>query len=416
MTEVKSFAGFEVCCGTDIGLQRTENQDNYGFFDTLNGFVFVVCDGMGGHAGGAEASEIAVNGINVFLSNYYFKNPKDALIQAIIYANNLIYATATENKNLYGMGSTIVLGILRKNQFFYAHVGDSRIYLFSQKKFSCLTKDHSYVQGLIDNNLITAEEAANHPRSNELAKALGVDDSVEPSVCESPVELSKGDMLLLSTDGLTSYVNGEVIENYINKPDKIDSKVANLIKASNDTGGHDNITVQIINYLADNLIVVNKNVDFIQDNKKYLIFSLSLFLFVMAYILSTQKSNNFSIVNEEERRQHDTLISSNESTRDTILLYIIKKNDNLNDIVERFSLDADQLALLNKVDSVVIRQGYILRIPLKAIHTVESGDNLSVLEEIYKTPKELIMKANELNSIDLRSGQKLYIPKIKKEN
>lgn len=149
---------------TDVGRKRSANEDSMGNAVTINGLVSIVCDGMGGHVGGATASKIAVNAILENLNTNYYDDPRIAIGESIDIANSAILNEAAAHPELSGMGSTCVLLIVRNGKVYIGHVGDSRIYLIRSRRIVQLTKDHSYVQMLVDKGEITKEQAEHHPR------------------------------------------------------------------------------------------------------------------------------------------------------------------------------------------------------------------------------------------------------------
>ena len=177
---------------TDIGLKRQANEDNYGTQSTVNGEVFIVCDGMGGHVGGATASKIAVESIASYLNTEYYENIFIALGKAVEFANAQVFGEAQSNPELKGMGTTCTVLIVREHKVYIAHVGDSRIYIQNDGKLKRLTKDHSFVQGLVDKGIIRDSEAEEHPRKNELLQALGVRPEVEVTVAQEAIEPKQG--------------------------------------------------------------------------------------------------------------------------------------------------------------------------------------------------------------------------------
>ncbi len=220
---------------TDRGLTRPTNQDSY-YIDADNGWA-VVADGMGGHNGGETASTMAVDIIkSVMLKG---EDPKEAVCQA----NAQIFEKSLGNKDLLGMGTTIVLVVVRDQKAGIYHVGDSRAYLVKKGKLKQITTDHSIVQQLIESGTITKEQAKYHPQRNLITRAVGTEREVE--IDENEVSFSKNDAILVCSDGLSSYVDKEEIEKILNDyPD--DEAVAKLIEAANDKGGKDNITVVLI--------------------------------------------------------------------------------------------------------------------------------------------------------------------------
>ncbi len=239
---------FEFGNHTDVGRVRQANEDYLGYFNTLNGHVFVVCDGMGGHVGGATAAQMAVNSIRAFFEHRFYDYPREAIRQALLYANGQIHAAAGQNPQLRGMGTTCVLALFRKGELWYGHVGDSRIYRFTGGRLERLTRDHSYVQQLMDQGLLTEAEAENHPRRNELTRALGTSREVVVDTASQALLPGSGDALLLCTDGLTGLLSDEAIRAELARIGPAQTKAVRLVERANDAGGYDNITVQVVQF------------------------------------------------------------------------------------------------------------------------------------------------------------------------
>jgi serine/threonine protein phosphatase PrpC/LysM repeat protein len=250
---------------TDVGKVREANEDYLGYFENANGHLFVVCDGMGGHAGGATASQLAVESIRQFFEHGYYENLPEALRQSILFANQQIYAQANHNAHLQGMGTTCVVVIIRNDDVFYAHVGDSRLYLQSSNRLQRLTKDHSVVQEMVDQGLLREEDAENHPRKNQLTRALGTLQEVDVDVSEQSFHPVNGDILLICTDGLNGMINDSVIGQVLSEHTLVQNKAIKLVQLANDAGGYDNITVQLIQFdtaitggTTDDMTSINK--------------------------------------------------------------------------------------------------------------------------------------------------------------
>jgi serine/threonine protein phosphatase PrpC len=288
---------------THIGLKRSENQDAFGDASTRYGHVFVVCDGMGGHAGGVEASQLAVKTILDYLSNEIQDSVVQALHEAIVKANSNIYQTAQHNPELRGMGSTCVVVLLSpEGQAYLAHVGDSRVYGWQKGQLYHLTKDHSFVQLLVDQGEVSPEDAENHPNKNKILRALGAEEEVKPTISSKPLPLSAGMRFLLCSDGL----NGMVSEADICKTvtgSQLDQQMADmLISQALNGGGKDNITLTLIDILDGPFhsefseydvrgvrkkdSPVGKGLKPISSRMKYmLMLSLAFLLLVIAYFL-----------------------------------------------------------------------------------------------------------------------------------
>ncbi len=235
---------------SDIGRRRKANEDNMANAITQNGLVSVVCDGMGGHVGGATASHIAVNTIIEHLQNVYYEDPRIAIGEAIDRANQAILQQAALQPELQGMGSTCVLLLVRSGKVYYGHVGDSRIYLVQSRRIKQLTKDHSYVQMLVDAGQITQEQAEHHPRKNEITNALGIPNMQPASVAEEAILPEAGDCFVLCSDGLSGMVPDATICKVVSRQAEMNAqdRVNQLVQLANDNGGVDNITVQMVEF------------------------------------------------------------------------------------------------------------------------------------------------------------------------
>jgi len=232
---------------TDVGMVRSNNEDFYDFFSSDFGEVFIICDGMGGYSGGEIASKLATNTIKNRIQNnpHRLTYPPDIIREAIDVANKVIIDKSNEDASLKGMGTTVVILIIKNNFAYYGHVGDSRLYLSRGNIFTGLTKDHSFVQQLVDKGLITPKEAETHPRKNEITKALGISENLNPEIRQDGLKIYKGDKFLLCSDGLNSMVSDEEISKILSDYD-IEDAADILIEKANEYGGKDNITLQIV--------------------------------------------------------------------------------------------------------------------------------------------------------------------------
>lgn len=234
---------------TITGQVRQANEDSCGFATVPNGELFVVCDGMGGHVGGATASRIAVEQIIQHFKAQRYPNIYQALHDALCRANFQIIGAANAEPSLKGMGTTACIVLFDGNDAYIAHVGDSRIYLYEGQKNRLfrITKDHSYVQSLVDMGQLDDREAEHHPRKNVIMKALGTKEELKPEVYMSPVQPAKGDMFLICSDGLSGMVDDDGIEAILSTDQSIEQKVLDLVTNANVPGkGLDNITAQVI--------------------------------------------------------------------------------------------------------------------------------------------------------------------------
>jgi protein phosphatase len=249
---------------TDVGLVRKANEDNCYAAETPNGFLFAVCDGMGGHVGGARASAIAVNSIVKFLTKEHYAAVGQALEDALNYANRQILRVASEEPELKGMGTTACILLLRDDRAYFAHIGDSRIYLYcsKQQKLHRLTKDHSVVQGLVDHGVISEAEAEHHPNKNRILKTLGIKRNIQPDICTMPVLPAKDDVFLICSDGLSGMVDDELLQHILEQKVSLQEKGDNMLTFAKQAGGTDNITLQLVHISHSphaNPVFVSKN-------------------------------------------------------------------------------------------------------------------------------------------------------------
>jgi len=248
--------GVELAGMSDIGCQRENNEDQYAYWEPTaddefarKGRLAMVADGMGGHEGGQEASRIAVETIREIFADSGDGDPQSLLLIGFQIAHERILDYAAGHPELHGMGTTATAVALLGNQLYYAHVGDSRLYLIRGSNISRLTHDHSYVGRLVENGVISAAEAEIHPQRHILTAALGAGTDLLPETPQRPIALQKDDVLVLCTDGLWSLLTESEIQSVVanNQPNEACQA---LIKMTKDRGGPDNITVQVLRLAA----------------------------------------------------------------------------------------------------------------------------------------------------------------------
>ena len=241
---------------TDVGLVRTNNEDNFGY-DLRHG-IFVVCDGMGGQAAGEVASKTAVETVlNYFTHDLHDSHTQvlgrgfedvsrraNRLANAIQLANQAIRRRAEQNVERTGMGSTIVAVSVEGRQFSIANVGDSRVYLIRGDSFQQLTTDHSLVMEQVRRGILTMEEAERSKLQNVIIRALGSDESVEPDLQDR--EFASGDVLLLCSDGLSRYVKEPAMVEILSQASSLELACEQLIQLAKDGNSDDNITCLLI--------------------------------------------------------------------------------------------------------------------------------------------------------------------------
>lgn len=244
---------------SDTGIRRKVNQDNFAILEYAeNATLIVVCDGMGGNAGGSEASRIAAEtfcaSVNDFLSTFEKKdnkilpkgeNIKKALEKALKKANEAVYNTAKNTPELSGMGTTLVAALFIDGLLYSVNVGDSRLYMIQRDKITQLTRDHSYVQYLIDLGKISPEEARSNTHKNIITRAVGTEPELEGDVLAQDIAIDETMYFLLCTDGLTNMVDELEIENIVSSTVPLEIKIMALINQANNNGGADNITAVI---------------------------------------------------------------------------------------------------------------------------------------------------------------------------
>lgn len=260
MKDGQSFGYCQIDSCTDVGRKRKANEDSMGTFETVNGLMSVVCDGMGGHVGGEMASRIAVDTIHGYMNRNLIGDPREAIGLAIEEANKAIIGYTRKHPELEGMGATCVLLLIRDAKVYIGHVGDSRIYLIRDRHIIQLTKDHSFVQTLVDEGRLTHEEAEHHPRKNEITNALGIADMQPATVRQDPIDPEEGDCFLLCSDGLSGMVSDKEMEHIISRKfgNNIHGCANSLVNHANEKGGLDNITVQLVKFSFQKKIPGNK--------------------------------------------------------------------------------------------------------------------------------------------------------------
>ncbi|MBR5314165.1 MAG: Stp1/IreP family PP2C-type Ser/Thr phosphatase [Clostridia bacterium] len=248
---------------SDTGKKRSENQDSF-ITEQLNEntVLCLVCDGMGGANGGSTASALACS---TFLKQIKKKLPEfkeqaqlefegrvakveEVLKKAITATNSAVFKKANKNKDLAGMGTTLVCALVIDDLLYIANVGDSRAYGFTNGEMIQITRDHSYVQTLVDLGQLTPEEAATNPHKNIITKAIGIHKKEDPDIFFDNLSASNADYLLLCSDGLTNFAEKNTIQEIINSDISLEEKCNKLIDIANANGGGDNITVVLIKF------------------------------------------------------------------------------------------------------------------------------------------------------------------------
>ncbi len=236
---------------TDVGVVRTDNEDNYLLIPDEG--LYIVADGMGGHAAGEVASEMAVRIIARELRDVAREDEgraADTLRSAIRRANEQIFQRTLNEQDKRGMGTTATAMLILGAKYLIGHVGDSRAYVLREDEMVQLTKDHSYVQEQVDAGYLTPQQARVHPYSNVITRCVGANDDVDPDVYGGT--LHGGDLYLLASDGLTGMLADHEMKEILQNGSDMDTALNELINTANGRGGLDNITAIILQVVATN--------------------------------------------------------------------------------------------------------------------------------------------------------------------
>ncbi|HEY6652261.1 MAG TPA: Stp1/IreP family PP2C-type Ser/Thr phosphatase [Actinomycetota bacterium] len=225
---------------TDVGLVRDGNEDSYLTDEPL----FAVADGMGGHRGGEVASQLAVQTLEKL-----FKKGIGELPDQVQEANRVVFERSVVDEKVAGMGTTLTAALVEGDRIRLAHVGDSRAYLLREGDLRLLTEDHTLVHRMVTEGEISKEEAETHPQRSVLTRALGVETVVD--VDDDTVQVRPGDRLLLCTDGLTSMVSEQAVEEVLRAVPDPQEAAQRLVQLANEGGGADNTTVVVLDFSDD---------------------------------------------------------------------------------------------------------------------------------------------------------------------
>lgn len=248
--------GIEAASLTDVGRQRPNNEDSCLYWEPdsdedfrRKGRLAVIADGMGGYEGGQEASRLAVETVRHVYDNAFSGDPQESLVEAFESAHSNIQRYASDHPQFYGMGTTCTALCIVERRLWFAHVGDSRLYLIRSGTISRLTRDHSYVGRLVESGIVRSEDAESHPQRHILTAALGSGRAVTPHLPEHPVPVEEGDILILCTDGLWSLVADRDLARVAesNPPAETCSTLVNMAL---ERGAPDNITVLVLRISA----------------------------------------------------------------------------------------------------------------------------------------------------------------------
>jgi serine/threonine protein phosphatase PrpC len=402
---------------TNVGKVRAANEDNMGEALTPNGHLFVVCDGMGGHVGGATASSIAVSSIIEFFQKEIYENLIQAIDRALSFANEQIYASALNNPELKGMGTTAVVLLIKDEECFIGHVGDSRIYLHSDSFLNRLTKDHSFVQTLVDSGIITDDEAESHPNKNQILQALGIASTVKSTISSVPILPKSGDTFLLCSDGLNGMVKDFEMQNILSK-NTIDVAAENLINAALEAGGTDNITVALVkiekslntksvfkhfnplvkpDFVSTQQIDSPTQVDIRPKNKRI------LFLIIGIIVLSVMSGIAYLLLKKDKKPKEKTLKFI---TRQKIEDYPAANQDELLKL-KVSDVANDTIEIKGSENVAIVKDSFVVAITKKTQKTTKKENQTSGKEKTNKnqktTPTKPAATRNQTDSLKVTS-------------
>lgn len=227
------------------GLLRDINEDAVSVYETENGLLVILCDGLGGNRGGEVASTLSVDTVFDQFKISRQSDFLDRLKEAVVAANNLLIDKSMAHIDLKGMATTIEVLFINYDHAYWAHVGDSRIYYLKSGKMKQVTKDHSLVQKLVDEGFLTLKEAENHPNKNIIMRAIGDSSELEIDLSKMKLNPSEKSMFFVCSDGVTAVLKDYEIENILNiySPEEASER---LIKVIEERGAPDNYTFVIV--------------------------------------------------------------------------------------------------------------------------------------------------------------------------
>jgi len=407
--ELQNFTYFGI---SHKGSVRKNNEDRLAHIESVNGDVFILCDGMGGIVGGEIAAQITIDSIEKFISEDWAESPQMLIKNAIDFANNEVYTFFDNEEIIQRPGTTLALVLVRNNKVYYAHVGDSKIFYQTGGKLFPLTTDHSYVMNLVENNIISEDEAREHPRRNEITKAIGIQKEVDPVICKDPLNPVDYDIIFLCSDGLSNELTNKDILGFLLNNREIEIKAKKLIIEALENGGSDNVTVQLIRFYNTGN---TKDVKFenLGKDKKYkykLIFFSLLFLIISVGLFIFLSKNDIKIENiaRVKKNTNSSLLIFKKSTKDTIITIYFSDNQNLQALLTSYNLTDDKI---EHTSSLVENFGLIkYYIPVKSVYKHQVGKFIFSYPGINTKNIIDIIIVNNKNELYFKAGENIIVP------
>ncbi len=416
----------EVALVSHPGRVRADNEDYAYHGETPHGYVGIVCDGMGGEAAGEVAARIAADAAFQYLLTASAP-PEQLLKEAIQTAQHHLLQTATQYPQYQNFGTTIAIALIKGNTVYYAHVGDSRIYLLSRNTLTLLTEDDSLVQQMLKEGLITPDQALQHPQKHVLSQCLGPRQQPHPHVGQA--RLRRGDIVLLCTDGLSNLLSQEEILSQISQSSTLSEAAENLVSQANRQGGYDNITVLLMRPPI-------KTPTFVTRMKlpptKYLVAGgIGLVVIILLAVVfsrsgstASAESNDVIMITDSSDAQSDLSLPSQSDAYDnppstsetasspTPTLEAPESSPPVSETPQppaEANPPSVKTASPSKGTSAKTSTPPSTKTSTIKI-TVQKGDNLTQIAKVFNTSPTDIQKANNLQSENIRAGQKLAIP------
>lgn len=456
MAKLKKLPNLDYFPITDKGRVREINEDQFICINTLNGTVFIVCDGVGGNNGGENAAEIATNSLREYFENKFYDDLTAAIADALTFANNQILDEAGNNTLLSGMATTCVISIIRNNSLFYGSIGDSRLYICRKNRLQCLTIDHTYVQEEINNGHLLPQDALTHPKRHQLTQALGFGTEINPFIPAEPTKLYADDIILLCSDGLNTMLSDHNIEYVLNENISVQQKTNKLLQLAIHEGGYDNITIITAQYCpafieetepeknnSENINLSNNNsqmknmenknastkISEILKRKKVKIALLAIvgiiFIFVVYDIFFNKPSSNendvnsadsvavdenmmikndsaFANANEANISENEIIIDGEFNEADTTTVNVSKPPVNNNVVVKQ----PEKTTNTNKTNKTTPPSAGEMTINYK----IQKGDVLSNICERFGVSRNKVMQANKMTNDKIKLGETIKIP------